>query len=75
MSSQLETLLVELNKFQDGLHVPELTDATRDFINQLRRLNDALASLGIGGGSGGGGGAAVRDSLLALKRRNVTTGL
>jgi predicted O-methyltransferase YrrM len=76
MGTELDDLLSELQKFKRGLQVPALTDETSEFIRQLQRLNDALASLGIGPGGGSGNtGAAVRDALLTLKRRNVTTGL
>lgn len=74
MGNELENLLSSLNEFQQGLRIPELKDETRDFINQLRRLNDALASFGLGP-TGTQNGREIRDQLLALKRRNVTTGL
>lgn len=56
MSQQLDRLLAKLREFLDGLNVPALKDETREFINQLRRLNEALGGIGGGGGGAVGGG-------------------
>jgi hypothetical protein len=55
MSEALDKLLGKLREFLSGLDVPALKDETREFIDQLRRLNEALAGVGGGGGGGGGG--------------------
>jgi hypothetical protein len=56
MSEALDKLLGKLREFLQGLDVPALKDETREFIDQLRRLNEALAGVGGGGGGGGVGG-------------------
>jgi TP901 family phage tail tape measure protein len=89
MSGALDTLLGRLNHFLDGLRPEKINDKNQEFVDALDHLIHAInnATGRIGGGGGGdnvtinvsGGseqtGRDVRDALLQLKRRNLTTGL
>jgi hypothetical protein len=91
MSHSLDTLLERLNHFLDGLRPEKINDKNQEFVDALDHLIQAvnnaagrMNNAGGGGnnnGNGGGGtddrlvGTQVRNELLALKRRNLTTGL
>jgi len=101
MSEALDRLLVHLQTWVQGLGLTtsRLEKESDEFIAALRRLNNALAGIGVPGGTVGEGGGQgnnpnvtvnvnvgpgadgaqigkdVRDALLLLKNRNLTTGL